>query len=129
MLKKDAGMRQMTNSANIDVQPEIIKLLLEEGEDTSVREVARRLKISSALAHYHMKKLSEMGVLIHRATSPKAGYYELQPIFTADQKDTAVLLSRISKKVKDCTPDKLGNCVKFFLNASSNTLGDHSLSK
>lgn len=96
-------------------QLKILKLLLEEGEDTSVREVARRLNISSALAHYHMRKLVEMGVLIHRATSPRAGYYELQPIFTENRLATTFLLSRVSEKVKGWTPDNLGCCVSFFL--------------
>ncbi len=105
----------MTKLTEIKVQPEIIRLLLEEGEDTSVREIARQLKISSALAHYHMKKLAEMGVLIHHAVSPQAGYYELQPIFTRNLKDTMLLLARVAENVKGCTPDKLGNCVSFFL--------------
>ena len=97
-------------------QINILRLLLEEGEDTSVREIARRLKISGALSHYHLRKMVEMGVLIHHATSSRAGYYELQPIFTENLRSTSFLLSLVAERVNGCTPDKLGNCVSFFLN-------------
>jgi len=100
---------------NNNIQLKILKLLLEEGEDISLREVARRLGISSSLTHYHMQKMSKAGILVHRVTGRQMGYYEPQQIFTEYVDVSRVVLAELAKRVEDCTGEKLGNCIGFFL--------------
>lgn len=96
-------------------QLRILKLLLEEGEDVSLREVARRLGISSSLTHYHMQKMTQLGILVHRVTGKQMGYYEPQRIFVEDVEGTKMLLRGMSGRIEGCTDEKMGNCVSFFL--------------
>lgn len=105
----------------VDVQLEILRLLLEEGEDIPLREVARRLRISSSLTHYHMQKMAKMGVLVHRVTGKQTGYYEPQRIFTEDVEGAKVLLQNLLDKVEGCTEEKLGNCISFLLRCRKDT--------
>ena len=102
---------------NNNIQLKILRLLLEEGEDISLREVARRLGISSSLTHYHMQKMAGMGILIHRVTGRQMGYYEPQHIFTEYVEVSRAVLTELAKRVEDCNGEKLGNCISFFLKA------------
>lgn len=108
-------MASKKKKEKVNVQLEILRLLLEEGEDIPLREVARRLGISSSLTHYHMQKMAKMGVLIHHITGRQMGYYEPQRIFTEDVEGAKVLLRNLLDKIEGCTEEKLGNCISFFL--------------
>ena len=101
-------------------QLKILKLLLEEGEDIPLREVARQLKISPSLAHHHFKKMVEMGILIRRETSRQTGYYEVQRIFVEDITGTKTLLRAMSERIEGCTDEKMGNCISFFVKCYTN---------
>lgn len=96
-------------------QLRILKLLLEEGEDVTLREVARRLGISSSLTHYHMQKMTQLGILVHRVTGKQMGDYKPQRIFDEDAEKTKALLQELSGMVEKCDDEKLGNCISFFL--------------
>ena len=94
---------------------DIIRLLLVEGEDLSIREMARQLGISSALTHYHMKRLWKLGVLVRHELRDGGGYYTLQDIFTNDAESTLGLLKGLCGKVDDCSGETLGECLRLLL--------------
>ncbi|GAG43812.1 unnamed protein product, partial [marine sediment metagenome] len=46
-----------------DIRLEIMRILLNQDEDISVRGIARRLELPSGHIFYHLKKMVEMGLL------------------------------------------------------------------
>lgn len=103
----------MADKIGIDLK--IVKLLLTEGEDVSIREMARQLGISSSLTHYHMKRLASLGVLMRREMRDGGGYYVLQDLFTENVKSSIDLLHTLRGKVNDGSDEKLAECLRYFL--------------
>lgn len=104
---------------NKDLQIDILRLFLEPGEDFSVRGMARRLNISSSLAHYHLRKMVDDGILIPFDEGPRTGYYEPQDIFTEDVEATLEVLKVLRDKIEDYSDEKLGNCIRILLACSN----------
>ena len=91
-----------------------MRLLLDTGEDLSVREIARRLDISSGHVHYHLRKLVEMGVLIKEEIEDRV-YYTPQAIFTEKLDTVLEALMELSELIDDPNEIKISNCVMLFL--------------
>ena len=100
------------NRRNIRI--EIMKLLLNTEEDLSVREIARRLDLTSGHVFYHLKRLYEMGILTKEEIENKV-YYAPQPIFTENIDDIMNSLLKLSDLIKDSDEIKIANCVTMFL--------------
>ncbi len=97
-----------------DIRLQIMKLLLDPGKDLSVREIARRLDISSGHAHYHLKVLVKKGVLT-REEDEDSVYYIPQAIFTEKIDDTLDNLIDLSELIEDSNEEKIANCITMFL--------------
>ena len=97
-----------------DIRLQIMRLLLDTGEDLSVREIARRLDISSGHVHYHLRKLVEMGVLIKEEIEDRV-YYTPQAIFTEKLDTVLEALMELSELIDDPNEIKISNCVMLFL--------------
>jgi len=97
-----------------DIKLQIMLLLLNTGEDLSVREISRRLDISSGHVHYHLKKLVEMGVLIKEEIEDRV-YYTPQAIFTEEIDSVLETLLKLSELIDDPNEIKISNCVMLFL--------------
>jgi len=91
-----------------------MRLLLDTGEDLSIREIARRLDISSGHVHYHLRKLVEMGVLIKEEIEDRI-YYTPQAIFTEKIDTVLESLMELSDLIDDPNEIKISNCVMLFL--------------
>ena len=91
-----------------------MRLLLDTGEDLSIREIARRLDISSGHVHYHLRKLVEMGVLIKEEIEDRV-YYTPQAIFTEKIDTVLESLMELSELIDDPNEIKISNCVMLFL--------------
>ena len=91
-----------------------MRLLLDAGEDISVREIARRLDRPSGHVFYHLKRLHEMGVLTREEEEDRV-YYTPQVIFTGEIDNVLYTLMELSDLI--CEPDekKIANCVTMFL--------------
>ena len=98
----------------MDIRLQIMRLLLESGEDISVREIARRLDRPSGHVFYHLKRLYEMGILTREEEEDRV-YYTPQPIFTGEKDNVLDTLMGLSDLI--CEPDekKIANCVTMFL--------------
>jgi DNA-binding transcriptional ArsR family regulator len=105
-----------------DIKIEIMKLLLDTGEDLSVREIARRLDLTAGHVFYHLKRLYEMGILTKEEIEDRV-YYTPQPIFTENIDDILNNLLKLSHLIKNPDELKIANCVTMFLKCY-NTLYD-----
>ena len=97
-----------------DIRLQIMRLLLDTGEDLSVREIARRLEISSGHVFYHLKKLVEMGVLTKEKVEDRI-YYTPQALFTEKIDEVLETLLKLSKLIDDPNETKISNCILLFL--------------
>ena len=91
-----------------------MRLLLDTGEDLSVREIARRLDRPSGHVFYHLKRLHEMGILTREAFEDRV-YYAPQAIFTEDVDNVLDALMELSELINDPSEKKISNCVTMFL--------------
>ncbi len=97
-----------------DVRLQIMRLLLDTGEDISVREIARRLDRPSGHVFYHLKKLHEMGILTKEEIEDRV-YYTPQAIFTDEIDNVLETLLKLSELIEDPNETKMANCITLFL--------------
>lgn len=97
-----------------DLKLEIMRILLNQDEDISVRGIARRLDLPSSHIFYHLKKMVEMGILTKDRIEDKM-FYTPQKMFTSDIEDTIERISAISVNIDEADPTKLANCITMFL--------------
>jgi len=97
-----------------DIRLQIMRLLLDTGEDLSVREIARRLDRPSGHVFYHLKRLYEMGILTREEFEDRV-YYAPQAIFTEDVDNVLDALMELSDLINDPSEKKISNCVTMFL--------------
>jgi len=97
-----------------DIRIQIMRLLLNTGEDLPVREIARRLDLTAGHVFYHLKRLHEMGILVREEIEDKV-YYTPQPIFTESIDDVLNNLLKLSDLIKNPDETKISNCVTMFL--------------
>ena len=98
-----------------------MRLLLDTGEDLSVREIARRLDRPSGHVFYHLKKLHEMGIMTKEEIEDRV-YYTPQAIFTEDIDDVLETLMELSELIDDPDETKIANCVTMFLKCYNSIL-------
>jgi len=91
-----------------------MRLLLDTGEDLSVREIARRLDRPSGHVFYHLKRLHEMGILMKEEIEDRV-YYTPQAIFTEKIDNVLETLMELSELIDDPNVKKIANCVTMFL--------------
>jgi len=103
-----------------DIRLQIMKLLLDPGEDLSVREIARRIDRPSGHAFYHLKKLHEMGILTKEEVEDRV-YYTPQAIFTEEIDEVLETLMDLSDLIDDSNEVKIANCVTMFLKCYNST--------
>ena len=97
-----------------DLRLEIMRLLLNSGEDVSVREIARRIGRPVGHVFYHLKRLYELGILNRNEVDGRV-YYAPQELFTEKIDETLEMLSGLSKMIVDPDGDKIAQCVTMFL--------------
>ena len=97
-----------------NIRLQIMRLLLDTGEDLSVREIARRLDRPSGHVFYHLKKLHEMGILTKEEIGDRV-YYTPQAIFTEEIDNVLEALQKLSELIEDPDETKIANCVNLFL--------------
>jgi len=97
-----------------DIRLQIMRLLLDTGEDLSVREIARRLDRPSGHVFYHLKRLHEMGILTKEEIEDRV-YYTPQAIFTEEVDSVLETLMELSDLIDDPNETKIANCVTMFL--------------
>jgi len=97
-----------------NIRLQIMRLLLDTGEDLSVREIARRLDRPSGHVFYHLKRLHEMGILTKEEIKDKV-YYTPQAIFTEEIDKVLETLMELSDLIEDPNESKIANCVTMFL--------------
>ncbi len=97
-----------------DIRLQIMRLLLNNDEDLSIREISRRLEISSGHVHYHLRKLVKMGVLIREEIEDNI-YYTPQALFTEKIDEVIETLMELSELIDDPNEIKISNCIMLFL--------------
>lgn len=97
-----------------DIRLQIMRLLLDTGEDISVREIARRLNRPLGHVFYHLKRLHEMGILKREEVEDRV-YYTPQAIFTDEIDDVLETLMELSELIDDPNETKIANCLTMFL--------------
>jgi len=97
-----------------NIRLQIMRLLLDTGEDLSVREIARRLDRPSGHVFYHLKRLHEMGILVKEEIEDRV-YYTPQAIFTEEIDKVLETLMELSDLIDDPNEAKIANCVTMFL--------------
>ena len=97
-----------------DIRLQIMRLLLDTGEDLSVREIARRLDRPSGHVFYHLKRLYEMGILTREEYGDRV-YYSPQAIFIGEIDNVRETLMELSDLIDDPNETKIANCVTMFL--------------
>ena len=97
-----------------NIRLQIMRLLLDTGEDISVREIARRLDRPSGHVFYHLKRLHEMGVLTREEIDDRV-YYTPQAIFTDEIDNVLEALLKLSELIDDPNETKIANCITLFL--------------
>ena len=97
-----------------EIRLQIMRLLLDTGEDISVREIVRRLDRPSGHVFYHLKKLHEMGILKKEEIEDRV-YYTPQAIFTEEIDKVLETLLKLSELIDDPNETKIANCVSLFL--------------
>ena len=105
-----------------NIRLQIMRLLLNTGEDLSVREIARRLDRPSGHVFYHLKKLHEMGILMKEEVEDRV-YYTPQAIFTEEIEDVLETLMELSDLIDDPNEAKIANCVTMFLKCYDSIIG------
>jgi len=103
-----------------DIKLEIMRILLNQNEDISVRGIARRLDLPSSHIFYHLKKMVEMGILTKNKVGDKM-FYTPQKIFTSEIKDTTNKIMEISMNIDEADHVKLANCIAMFLKCYDST--------
>lgn len=98
----------------MDVRLEILRLLLSTGEDLSVHEIARRLKLPPSQVFYHLRKMVEWGILIREELFDRV-FYSPQKIFCVDVEATVDLLKKIGGKVEGVDDFQLANILYYFI--------------
>jgi len=97
-----------------------MRLLLDTGEDLSVREIARQLDRPSGHVFYHLKRLHEMGILTKEEIGDRV-YYTPQAIFTEKVDSVLETLMELSDLIDDPDETKIANCVTMFLECYNST--------
>lgn len=97
-----------------DLKLQIMRLLLDTGEDLSVREIARRLDRPSGHIFYHLKRMGEMGILKRERVEDRV-YYTPQKIFTEKIDNVLNTLLELSDLIDNSNETKLSNCIAMFL--------------
>ena len=97
-----------------DIRLQIMQLLLDEGKDLSVREIARRLDRPSGHVFYHLKKLYKMGILNRDKIGDRV-YYTPQEIFTNNIDETLDTIIELSKLIEANNGEIIANCITMFL--------------
>ena len=97
-----------------DIQLQIMKLMLNTGEDLSVREIARRLGRPSGHVFYHLKRLYERGVLTRDQMEGRV-YYTPQALFTEEIEDSLDTIMELSSLITEPNDKKISNCITMFL--------------
>ena len=97
-----------------NIRLQIMRLLLDTGEDLSVREIARQLDRPSGHVFYHLKRLHEMGILTKEEIGDRV-YYTPQAIFTEKVDSVLETLMELSDLIDDPNETKIANCVTMFL--------------
>ncbi len=97
-----------------DIRLQIMRLLLDTGEDLSVREISRKLDRPSGHVFYHLKRLHEMGILKREEVEDRV-YYTPQAIFTEEIDDVLETLMDLSELIDDPNETKIANCLTMFL--------------
>lgn len=97
-----------------NIRLQIMRLLLDTGEDLSVREIARRLDRPSGHVFYHLKRLHEMGILTKEEIEDRV-YYTPQAIFTEKIDNVLETIMELSDLIDDPNETKIANCVTMFL--------------
>ncbi len=103
-----------------NIRLQIMRLLLDTGEDLSVREIARRLDRPSGHVFYHLKRLNEMGILTKEEIEDRV-YYTPQAIFTEEIDKVLEVLMELSDLIADPNEAKIANCVTMFLQCYDST--------
>jgi len=103
-----------------DIRLQIMQLLLNTGEDLSVREIARRLNRPLGHVFYHLKKLNEMGILKREEIEDRV-YYTPQAIFTEEIDSVLETLMELSDLIEEPTEAKISNCITMFLKCYDST--------
>jgi len=91
-----------------------MQLLLNTGEDLSVREIARRLDRPLGHVFYHLKKLFEMGILKREQIEERV-YYTPKDIFTNNIDDTLETIIELNKLIEADNGETIANCITMFL--------------
>ncbi len=102
-----------------DIKLEIMRILLNQDEDVSVRGIARRLDLPSSHIFYHLKKMVEMGILKKNEIDNNI-FYTPQKIFTSDIINTTNKINKISTSIDESDHVKLANCITMFLKCYNN---------
>jgi len=97
-----------------NIRLQIMRLLLDTGEDLSVREIARQLDRPSGHVFYHLKRLHEMGILVKEQIEDRV-YYTPQAIFTEEIDKVLEALMELSELIDDPNEAKIANCITMFL--------------
>ena len=97
-----------------DIKLEIMRILLTQDEDISVRGIARRLDLPSSHIFYHLKKMVEMGILKKNQIEDKI-FYTPQKIFTSEIENTINTITEISVNIDEPDRIKLANCIATIL--------------
>ena len=97
-----------------DIRLAVMRILLNQDEDISMRGIARQLDLPSSHIHYHLKKMVEMGIL-KRETVEGRVYYTPQKIFTEEIDNVLDTLLELSDLIDNSNETKLGNCIMMFL--------------
>lgn len=94
---------------------EILKFILSEEKDFTIRQIARELNTTSSHVFYHIKKMGKKGII----TKEKIGgriYYEPQPIFLRENVEaTMQMIKEISKHIHDPDNQRIATCIETFL--------------
>jgi len=98
----------------VDIRLQIMQLLLNTGEDLSVREIARRLNRQPGHVFYHLKKLNEIGILKREEIEDRV-YYTPQSFFTSNIDGTLDALIDLSKLIEEPNGEKIAICITMFL--------------
>ena len=104
-----------------NIRLQIMRLLLDTGEDLSVREIARQLDRPSGHVFYHLKRLHEMGILTKEEIGDRV-YYTPQAIFTEKVDSVLETLMELSDLIDDPDETKIANCITMFLECYNSTL-------
>jgi len=97
-----------------DIRLQIMQLLLNTGEDLSIREIARRLDLTSGHIFYHLKKLSEMGIVKKEIIEDRI-YYTPKEIFTINIDETIDTIIELNKLIEADNGEIIANCITMFL--------------